>query len=551
MGFKSNSIYNVYKYKIDMEEVISSIYYLILEISSHKGTEDKFYVWGADIFNVKRIYGQDSIPESEDERLFLGKLANCLTEDFYETSSSLNGSNIVYMHNKRNTLICHRSSNKPQDILKNWLKKFSPVEKLFSFIVDEGILILEKKMSSLITEIHYSRAVSAHLVGPWDACVFPKEWMMYDNVKRELIDCASIWIDSSYFNDIGEFEEFDAFELSIPDNFLGLEMGEYIFPMSPVDGFIAKEHFSDYFFTALTNIYSPDKKDGDVDRPLEDAFLDAFKGGEFGKLLSFLNFNLYISESDMVIKEDYVSFFEEVVGLEEIEKLDAYQLYVSIPSDITESNSKTMLGIYEKEKKGSEYNILNWITATNKGMASHIGGKVNEQKSNLVFVLRPPYCNYFSSKFFEDSFSSILQDLGSSFISNAQLNYGKDNIEIDSIIKAADGSFVYVENKTTLNRYNIEGTMEKIEKFHSFVSREYPMLVFRYVIMAPYSHKNIEDGFRYFINKSTKKIERRDGINCGIYDFEVPIAKFDNVSLHCIVEPEYERMKAIVSDIIK
>lgn len=534
-----------------MEEVISSIYYLVLEISLYKGPEDEFSNWGSKIFNVRRLYGQDTIPQSEDKSQVLSKLANCLTEDLYETASSLYKSGIVFIHNKRNILISHRSSNKPQEILKNWLKKFSPINKLFSFIADDGILSLEGKISSLITEIHYNKAVSVQLNGSWDSYIFPKEWLAYDNVKRELLDSASIWIDTLSFNNVGKLEEIDVFELSIPDNLFGVEIGDYILPLSPVDKFIARDHFSDYFFLALTNVFSPDKP-GNVDRPLEDAFLKTFKSGDLGKLLSFLNFNLYISERDMELKEDYSPFFEEVVGLEEIENLDAYQLYVSKPSNLTASSGKTIVGIYEKEKTGSEYNILNWITSTENGTISHIGDKVNQQKSNLVFVLRPPYCNYFSSKLFEDIFSSILHELECPFIPNAKLNYGRGgNVEVDSIIKVADGSFVYVENKTTLNRYNIEDTIEKIEKFHSFVSSEYPMLDFNYVIIAPYSNINIEEGYRYFINQSIKKTEKRDGVNCGIYDFCVPIAKFDNVSLRCIVEPEYERMKAIVNDIIK
>jgi hypothetical protein len=89
-------------------------------------------------------------------------------------------------------------------------------------------------------------------------------------------------------------------------------------------------------------------------------------------------------------------------------------------------------------------------------------------KSDSVYALRPAYSYYLVSRYFEEMFNSILEELGCKYISNIELSKNGSNdifIEIDSIVQKADGTLVYFENKTTLTKYNIEETISKIEQF--------------------------------------------------------------------------------------
>ena len=232
-----------------------------------------------------------------------------------------------------------------------------------------------------------------------------------------------------------------------------------------------------------------------------------------------------------------------------MEHLSNFCFYTGIPNP---ANNQTLLGVYEYEKTSSEYNLLNWVHASEN--ANHKITRCSnciEKKSQKVYALLPQYSYYFMSKYFEDNFADILEELRCEYITDVNLSRTSDVqnnfIQIDALVKK-DDRIIYFENKTTLNKLNIDETIGKIENFHSFISKAYPYLKFEYIIISPYCDETIKNSYWYFAKDG---YTAREDIKHYAYDFVIPLAKFDNVSLRCIVEPEYEKMKALINSIIR
>ena len=77
-------------------------------------------------------------------------------------------------------------------------------------------------------------------------------------------------------------------------------------------------------------------------------------------------------------------------------------------------------------------------------------------------------------------FEDMLTESVITSLSNFELYKSDDPkncfIEIDKMVKKTDGSLVYIETKTTLNRYNIEDTLNEVVKFHQIMINSYPNL---------------------------------------------------------------------------
>ena len=81
------------------------------------------------------------------------------------------------------------------------------------------------------------------------------------------------------------------------------------------------------------------------------------------------------------------------------------------------------------------------------------------------------------------------------------------------------------------------------------ISEEYANVTIDYYLTAPYCDESVEQNFLFFIKN--ERIEQRKGVKNNILQFDIPLAQFENLNLHCIIEPEYERMKSIVEEKIK
>lgn len=549
----SRSLYSIIDYKIDMVELISSVFHLILDMSAFNNPNQLFANWGCNLFDVSRIYGRDVIPQSEDENSLLNRIANYLLDDLYNNTSGLKKSGIILLYKRKTAII--KKTNKESTIkrvLASWLCSYKPISKLFSFVKEEKIKNLEMQVNTLLTEINYNKVVSASNEISWASFAIPSEWLKTDDVKLEIVDNASVWVNKCLYDIIGDIEQAEMFDRSYSGNLIGLDVNKYTIPFVNVDNWIRDDDFQKYFYQMITNVYSTDKAIGDTDVKELKPFIDVAQDAEFCKLLSFLHYNLYLRTDEVDLPGKYSSLFDEVLGLEEITNVDNLQLYVTYPSEEQMKESKTIVGIYEKEKQGTEYNLLNWINTSEEGLSATVGNKIKDQSYKKVFALRPLYSHYFSSKFFEDNFGMLLKSIGCSYCTNVTFYKVGDNnsfIEIDAILQKKDGTLVYVENKTNMNKYNVDETISKIEKFHTYMQAKYPLAKWQYLIVSPYCNDTLYDAYRYFINNGEH--QQREGVKNYILDFIIPIAKFEDVNLQCVVEPEYDLLKEKIAGILQ
>lgn len=548
----SKSLYSIIDYEIDMVELISPLFHLIIDVSASKDNTKKFYEWGNKIFDVKRIYGRDTLLQDDTEDSLLALVAKYITDELYENADKLQKSGIEILYKRKTIIAKNPASDKIRACLCNWLSSFSPAKRLFSFIIEDRIKNLENQLCQFLNEVNYSKVIKIVNSTSWSSMVVPEEWLKDDVFRLDVIDNADVWINKNMSAKIGTTENSDIYDCILSDKAIGAIVNGYLIPFVNVDDQIKAEHFSEYFFLMISEVYSADKKVGEVNNENIKEFLSIAKESDFCKLLSYLCYNLYIIDDEVQIHERYKKFFDKVIALEKITNVDNLHLYVSHPSDNQKQDEHTLVGVYEKIKTGSEYNLLNWINATTDEPISTTSKKQTSQIYKSVHALRPRFSYYFISRYFEDCFASVLQSTGCQYRTNVSLfkaGIEESFIEIDAIIRKNDGTLIYVENKTNMNKYNVDETITKIENFHIYMKNNYPMLRWQYLIVSPYCNETIESAYRYFIGAEGKSV--RDGVKNPILDFKIPIAKFDNVNLQCMVEPEYETLKSKIAQLLQ
>ena len=78
-------------------------------------------------------------------------------------------------------------------------------------------------------------------------------------------------------------------------------------------------------------------------------------------------------------------------------------------------------------------------------------------------------------------------------------------------------------------------------QFHQVMIESYPSVRMEYLLAAPYKDNTVEEGYSYFTNSK--------GFNST--NFFLPLARFNGIRLHCVIEPEYEKMKSLMSKLLK
>lgn len=552
MGFSSKSVFQCHQYSINIAELISPIYHLVVELCEHNDRAVKFHQWAHNLFDVKKVIGVSTLPESNTEDSFCMDVASYLEDELYLSVDELADSRITMLYRNEGKIFVNQADGcNCREILISWIEKFNPIKYLFeSLIIDEAIKNLENKLYPFINKTYYSKAVTISSGIKLNSTIIPYEWVKLDECEEKVIDKEALWFGSPWKDKV-DYEMQLPKEIIRNNESIGLVLGGFIIPFINIDDIINKDYFSQYFWEMLLHVYSKHKHIKKINRDLT-PFVDACKDSDFCKILSFLNHNLYIRKGDVEIPQKYKDFFEEVYKIQKLKHLDTFNFYTNIPN---ENNGQTLLGVYALEKKSSNYNLLHWINTHND--SSHKYSTVerdDEMKSDSVYALRPAYSYYLVSRYFEEMFNSILEELGCKYISNIELSKNGSNdifIEIDSIVQKTDGTLVYFENKTTLTKYNIEETISKIEQFQSLISNSYPYAKFEYVIIAPYCDQTVEANYLYFIKNNGGIVEDREGSRQKLYSFTIPLARFSQISLKCIVEPEYEKMKTLINSIIR
>ena len=244
--------------------------------------------------------------------------------------------------------------------------------------------------------------------------------------------------------------------------------------------------------------------------------------------------------------EEFKEFFEEVYNIERFKKEINHVLFTGSHVAEQVGNKQTMFGLYKTVKDNTEFNLRAWInveTDNSQKLTTSNGEEKVEIKT--VYALKPYYSYYFCKDYFEDMFEDMLTESGITSLSNFELYKSDDPkncfIEIDKMVKKTDGSLVYIETKTTLNRYNIEDTLNEVAKFHQIMINSYPNVQMKYLLVSLYYNETVEDGFSYFTNAEGSSVK----------DFKIPIARYNGIDLHCIVEPEYAKLKTKMEQLLK
>ena len=73
------------------------------------------------------------------------------------------------------------------------------------------------------------------------------------------------------------------------------------------------------------------------------------------------------------------------------------------------------------------------------------------------------------------------------------------------------------------------------------IKSSYPTVHTEYLLVAPYHNETVEKAYSYFTNI--------DGSTAT--DFYLPIARFNGIRLHCVIEPDFELLKSKMEKLLK
>ncbi len=543
MKWASKSELSTFTYKIELDVLLSPIYHLVLELIRGANQGKQFYEWACDAFKIKTINGKDNLDESVSEELFLFDISRFLENYLYSQVDCLENTGIKLIYRNQGLLIAP-STPKPVNSLIKWIKNSGVIGKFLDLVNHASIYSIKDTIINLINEQSFNQAVKAMKSGPLKGTLIKKE--MVEGFNLQPIDNEAIWLCNEWQlrSEVNENTEYG--EVRFPDiDDYSISIGEYILPLTTIDQYIKPEAMPKYFWDMLNNVFALRSKRASVFREKCTEFAKDIKKSDFALLMKKLQFNLYIRKDSEGIPKEYKKYFEEVYNIEEFKEKTDQLLFTG--SHVAEQiqNKQTMLGLYATQKEKTEFNLRAWINVDSAGRQRITKGDGDSEVNiQTVYALRPQYSYYFCKDYFEDMFAIVLNSCDVEHISNFELSKS-DNptncyIEIDNMVRRQGGTIVYIENKTTMNRYNIEETLNEVSRFHEIMTNSYPNVRMEYMMVSPYQNETVEEGFSYFTKAE----------GCSKIDFKIPVARFDGVNLHCVVEPEYdkliERMKTLL-----
>lgn len=544
MKWTSKSELSTYDYKIELDVLLSPIYHLVLDLIREDYKDKQFYEWAGEVFRIKTINGKDGLDEGVSEDLFLMDISRFLEDYLYSKVDCLGKTEIKLIYRSQGLLIAP-SSPKPTSSLTKWIKNAEVIEKFLELVNHSGIYSLKDALINLMNEQYFSQSVKATRNGPLKGTFIKKE--MVEGFSIQPIDNEAIWLCDEWKkkSHVDVNTEFGEVRFPTIDDY-SISIGEYILLLTDIDHFVKSEAMPDYFWDMLNNVFAYRSKNASVFREKCTEFAKDIKNSDFALLMKKLQYNLYIRKDSEGIPEKYQKYFEEVYNIEEFKEKTNQLLFTGNHVAEQIKNKQTMLGLYATQKEETEFNLRAWINvdSTEKQRITKGDGD-SEVNIQTVYALRPQYSYYFCKDYFEDMFAEVLKDCDVVHLSNFELSRN-DNpincyIEIDNMVKKQDGTLVYIESKTTLNRYNIEETLNEVAKFHEVMINSYPNVHIEYLLVSPYLNETVEEGYSYFTNENGRSVT----------DFYIPIARFNGVNLHCVVEPEYDKLTEKMETLLK
>ena len=544
MKWESKSLWSVYTYTIDIDKLLTPVYHLVLDVAKGTYAERLFNEWAGEVFDIRAITGRDALDEDMTDELFLIEISRYLKGFLYANLDKLDGTVIQLLYEPKGLLVAP-SRNKPAQALIAWIKRAEMMKAFLDLVKYGPVCNLKETLVKLLNDQYFGAAVKANEESALKAAVIPINAL--EGYEVLPVDPESIWINNKLSKELDVNEGTECGEVKFPNiDGISLMIGDFVFPLTGIDLYVKEDAKQNYFWKMLSDIYVNKKKSISIYREQSGEFKAAFKTSEFAQLMAKLQYNLYIKKEGQTVPEAYRQFFEEVYNIEEFIDKNNQILFTGTHLEEQVQNKQTMLGIYNTEKDGTDYNLHAWVNVeTEDRQKKTEAGGVEDISINTVYALKPQYSYYFASTYFEDLFQEVLQELEIETLHDVELslseNPGSPYIEVDNFLRRQDGTIVFIENKTTLNRYNIEETVSKIAKFHQVMIDSYPSIHIEYLIAAPYMNETVEEAYSYFMNVE----------GCTATNFFIPIARFNGIRLHCVIEPEYEKLKAMMAELLK
>ena len=544
MKWESKSLWSVYTYTIDIDKLLTPVYHLVLDVAKGTYAERLFNEWAGEVFDIRAITGRDALDEKMTDELFLIEISRYLKGFLYANLDKLDGTVIQLLYEPKGLLVAP-SRNKPAQALIAWIKRAEMMKAFLDLVKYGPVCNLKETLVKLLNDQYFGAAVKANEESALKAAVIPINAL--EGYEVLPVDPESIWINNKLSKELDVNEGTECGEVKFPNiDGISLMIGDFVFPLTGIDLYVKEDAKQNYFWKMLSDIYVNKKKSISIYREQSGEFKAAFKTSEFAQLMAKLQYNLYIKKEGQTVPEAYRQFFEEVYNIEEFIDKNNQILFTGTHLEEQVQNKQTMLGIYNTEKDGTDYNLHAWVNVVTEDRQKKTeAGGVEDISIKTVYALKPQYSYYFASTYFEDLFQEVLQELGIETLHDVELslseNPGSPYIEVDNFVRRQDGTIVFIENKTTLNRYNIEETVSKIAKFHQVMIDSYPSIHIEYLIAAPYMNETVEEAYSYFMNVE----------GCTATNFFIPIARFNGIRLHCVIEPEYEKLKAMMAELLK
>lgn len=544
MKWESKSALTVYMYSIDMDALLTPVYHLVLEVVNATYRGRPFNELAGVVFDVRTITGNDFVDKGMTEESFLIEIARYLNGRLYTHLDKLDDSNILLLYEPKKLLIAPAKC-KPNQILISWIKKAEMMKAFLDLVKYEQINNLKETLVQLLNDQFFGMAVKVIEVNTLKATFIPMNAL--ENYQVQPVDIESIWISKQWNKRLNVKEGTEYGEVKFSDiDEISIMVGEFLVPLTGIDQHVKENARQNYFWDILSDIYAHRKKSVSIYRERCGGFKTALKTRDFSQLMSRLQYNLYIKKEGQSIPEAYRQYFEEVYNIEEFIEKSNQILFTGTHLEEQLQKKQTMLGIYNKEKDGTDYNLHAWVNveSADRQTKTEASG-VEEVSIKTVYALKPQFSYYFASTYFEDLFQEVLHELEIKTLHDVELSIS-DNprspyIEVDNFVRKQDGTIVFIENKTTLNRYNIEETVGKIAKFHKVMAESYPSVRMEYLLVAPYMNDTVEDAYSYFTNVKGSTAS----------NFFIPIARFKGISLHCVIEPEFDKLKAMMAKLLK
>ena len=544
MKWESKSLWSVYTYTIDIDKLLTPVYHLVLDVAKGTYAERLFNEWAGEVFDIRAITGRDALDEKMTDELFLIEISRYLKGFLYANLDKLDGTVIQLLYEPKGLLVAP-SRNKPAQALIAWIKRAEMMKAFLDLVKYGPVCNLKETLVKLLNDQYFGAAVKANEESALKAAVIPINAL--EGYEVLPVDPESIWINNKLSKELDVNEGTECGEVKFPNiDGISLMIGDFVFPLTGIDLYVKEDAKQNYFWKMLSDIYVNKKKSISIYREQSGEFKAAFKTSEFAQLMAKLQYNLYIKKEGQTVPDAYRQFFEEVYNIEEFIDKNNQILFTGTHLEEQVQNKQTMLGIYNTEKDGTDYNLHAWVNVeTEDRQKKTEAGGVEDISIKTVYALKPQYSYYFASTYFEDLFQEVLQELEIETLHDVELslseNPGSPYIEVDNFVRRQDGTIVFIENKTTLNRYNIEETVSKIAKFHQVMIDSYPSIHIEYLIAAPYMNETVEEAYSYFMNVE----------GCTATNFFIPIARFNGIRLHCVIEPEYEKLKAMMAELLK